>query len=677
MRYVIAFLIVLAVPVIALPATIHVPADYATIQEAIDAAANGDTVIVHPGTYVENIDFLGKAILVQSLEGPEKTVLDGNEAGSVVTFQSGEGLDSILDGFVLTNGSGTYIPVYENIGGGIYCDGASPTITNCTIRFNTAQSGGGIAVVYNASPHIVNNTITENLAIFTSYSGGGGGIAIGFDSSPLIKDNVISYNSADNGGSCGGIGIREYCNPVIENNLIIGNSSESSSCGGIGATYDCSGTIKDNVICDNWAGDSCGGIGFSTNVHLVITDNLIHGNSANRGGGIAYWTNSSANLTNNMIYENSAAEYGGGFYCSDNCSAVLTNNMIYGNSAAEYAGGIACYNNSSAVLTNNMIYGNSAAIAGGGIDCLKCFPADGSAAITFTNDLIYNNAADVGGGINSEYSAFATMNSVIYGNTAQSGGGIACLYLSDAAVTNTILWNNDAPDGKEILIGDGYEPSYLSIDYSDVEGGQASVEVDTGCTLVWEKGSMIQDDPQFKDPSIDDFHLTWLSPCINRGTNDGAAPEDMDGDLRPWVGTTDMGADEFTGTHPLEADKFWISEASGGTVNFALTGDAPNGGRNYLLLGSVSGTCPSTALPGGIETLRLNWDWFTELVLLLLGTPLFLDFHGKLDVWGNAASQLNLPPLPPGTAGITMHYAYCLNNPFDFVSNPVAIEVVP
>jgi len=78
--------------------TLNVPGDYATIQGAIDAAVNGDTVLVAPGTYVENIDFLVKAITVKSSSGAEATVIDGGnppdpDFGSVVTFSNGEGVD--------------------------------------------------------------------------------------------------------------------------------------------------------------------------------------------------------------------------------------------------------------------------------------------------------------------------------------------------------------------------------------------------------------------------------------------------------------------------------------------------------------------------------------------------------------------------------------------------------
>src|SRR6185503_4343889 len=81
----------------------RVPADYPTIQLAINASVSGDTVLVSPGTYVENINFLGKAITVTSVAGPEETIIDGNQAGSVVTFRSGEDRASTISGFTIQN----------------------------------------------------------------------------------------------------------------------------------------------------------------------------------------------------------------------------------------------------------------------------------------------------------------------------------------------------------------------------------------------------------------------------------------------------------------------------------------------------------------------------------------------------------------------------------------------
>ncbi len=104
---------------------INVPGDFETIQEAIDAAMNGDEIVVASGTYFETIDFLGKAITLRSSDGPEVTIIDAQGLETVVICQSGEGPDTVLDGFTITGGNGS-------LGGGMFNDSSSPTVTPTT-----------------------------------------------------------------------------------------------------------------------------------------------------------------------------------------------------------------------------------------------------------------------------------------------------------------------------------------------------------------------------------------------------------------------------------------------------------------------------------------------------------------------------------------------------------------
>src|SRR5258705_7728398 len=122
-------------------AVIRVPTDQPTIQAAISAASNGDSIQVAPGTYVENLNFLGKAVRVISDQGPQVTIIDGNSAGAVVTFNSAEGLQSELNGFTVRNGKAAQSPALR--GGGVRIENSSPTITGNIIANNTAADGGG------------------------------------------------------------------------------------------------------------------------------------------------------------------------------------------------------------------------------------------------------------------------------------------------------------------------------------------------------------------------------------------------------------------------------------------------------------------------------------------------------------------------------------------------------
>jgi len=191
-------------------ATIVVPYDYSTIQQAIDAAIAGDTIQVAQGTYIETIDFKGKGINVISKSGPAMTVIDGGQAGSVATFMSGESFESVLSGFTVTNGIGAYTEISPAVwgycGGGVFCQGTSPTLRNNIIRNNVSDYGGSGIYCSMASPKIVNNTICYNETV--SWLGGGSGIYCNSSSSPEVIGNEISNNVAEGVG--GGIFLRAW-----------------------------------------------------------------------------------------------------------------------------------------------------------------------------------------------------------------------------------------------------------------------------------------------------------------------------------------------------------------------------------------------------------------------------------------------------------------------------------
>jgi hypothetical protein len=131
------------------------------------------------------------------------------------------------------------------------------------------------------------------------------------------------------------------------------------------------------------------------------------------------------------------------------------------------------------------------------------------------------------------------------------------------------------------------------------------------------------------------------------------------------------------GWNALSSDTQFLSAGIGGTIDLSLNAGAGRGNRTYLLLGTLSGVTPGMSLPGGYTVLPLNWDPFTDIVLSFLNTPVFSGFLGSLDGQGSAGAQINAPALPPSAVGIEMHYAYCLNSPFDFASNHREIEIVP
>ena len=234
------FVLALAIVPTSLASTIHVPQDQPTIQAGINAAVTGDTVLVAPGKYVENISFMGKAITVKSSGGSKATIIDGNAAAPVAAFVTSEGKHSILSGFTLQNGVGTFEFSYQ--GGGVSISGASPTIKGNVITNNTAGDGGGVGI-YFGSPIITGNTITKNYGQF------GGGIAIVGASSAQILHNTMSKNTAGDGAA---MELFAAGNVLIEDNRIVSNAASGQG-GGFWIVNEADEIIVQNVFAGNAA----------------------------------------------------------------------------------------------------------------------------------------------------------------------------------------------------------------------------------------------------------------------------------------------------------------------------------------------------------------------------------------------------------------------------------------
>jgi hypothetical protein len=222
--------------------TWFVPDDFSTIQLGIDGSIDGDTVVVRDGTYFENINFNGKAITLSSERGPVHTIIDANQIGSVVTFNSGESQNSTLEGFSIRNGVGSIgttlfgTPILA--GGGLFIDGSSPSIRDCFIYNNvlsSSGSGGGVWC-FEASPQLDKCWIYGNSA----YSGGGM-FAHGTSSAPVLNECLLVGNS---GGIAGGGFRLSWGGSAVLNHCTF--SLNSAGNGGAIAVYMASGITELN-----------------------------------------------------------------------------------------------------------------------------------------------------------------------------------------------------------------------------------------------------------------------------------------------------------------------------------------------------------------------------------------------------------------------------------------------
>jgi VCBS repeat-containing protein len=232
----------------------------------------------------------------------------------------------------------------------------------------------------------------------------------------------------------------------------------------------------------------------------VLEGFTVQNGSASDGGGI-YCSNTSPTIQKNVVTGNVTSGDGGGIYTSGG-SPDIVGNTIYANDATNQNAGGIWYENGSGLIENNLIYENSCYWNGGGIYCSNSSPA-----------IVNNTIAD---------------NVVVYETCA--GGAIRVLGESAApTVTNCLLWGNTAGTGDQIAIKTG---ATLTVSYSDVQGGEAGVAVQTAdCTLNWGSGN-IDSDPQFVDSANDDYHIGSGSPCIDAADGGEAPSTDMEGNGR-------------------------------------------------------------------------------------------------------------------------------------------------
>jgi hypothetical protein len=423
---------------------INVPADQPTIQEGINAAVDGDTVLVADSLYYENINFKGKDITVAShflidrdTTHIDSTIINGSlpnhpDSGSVVYFVNNEDTLSILCGFTITGGTGTtYNPGgwINRAGGGIFVRHASARICHNIIINNNINSatenthGGGISVYLDYI--IIENNIIKNNSVTSS--GGfvyGGGIFI--QASGRINGNEITYNEAS----------------------YIGTSPNPGCVGGGVSCFNQNAfnfiEIKDNHIQNNRVNSSNWAHGGGLDLlwtNTIMTGNTISNNelygSIKTGCGMRIILCEPLTIIKNNVFSNNAGTYtvGGGLYVSRTDGLILEENIFELNESA-IGGGLFATETNNLIISKNQFIENESFYAAG-IGKISC-----NNSIIFENEIKENNALVWGGGI-QDYAGINTLiaENTIISNTAPSGAGILLDETHSKIIKNLIINN--------------------------------------------------------------------------------------------------------------------------------------------------------------------------------------------------------------------------------------------
>jgi hypothetical protein len=618
------------------------------IQDAVDAAADGDSIFVTNGIYSDggkvvyglltNRVAIDKALTVQSVNGPAVTVIEGNgpigdSAVRCVYLTN----NATLIGFTFTNGAtrsgGDWQT--EQVGGGVWCEDMSGTISNCVIVNNSAidmagansgtlqscfisgnvapdaYSGAGWATLYDCV--LSNNyagaiaggaaqcTLSNCLLINNHCDASGGGAY-----KCTFTNCVLIGNSA---GDAGGAATSTLVNCIVSSNLATNSGAGVENC-----------TVQNSTITNNYSGDSGGGAQDCELDNCLVSNNVavgqgggadtcdlygctIVGNTAAIGGGAS----DSSTLYNCTLSGNQASTNGSGGG-ADNCT--LNNCTLIGNSAQLGGGAAYCTLESCSLSGNTAVFGGGAAYSG----LVACFVKTNSAISTVTGSVTVSNSIIFPGSGGGLYYGGAT-NCVIVGNSATNEGGggyytgcVNCTIVANSAFegagtfepnlggeVNCISYYNNGANSFPYLNGTYTCTFPLSFPSPDYVGGSISNE------------------PLFVDLAGGDFHLQSNSPCINSGVNSyvGVAT-DMDGNPRIQGGTVDMGAYEYQ-TPGSVISYQWLEQYGlplDGSVDFLdLDGTGMNNYQKWIAgLDPTNAASVLVMLNPGITPNLSHWD---------------------------------------------------------------------
>lgn len=434
----------------------NIPADYSTIQSAINTPAC-ETIQVGPGTYVENLSISRGITIIGS--GTDSTILDANFARGVRIATT----DAVnLSDFQIRNGL-----LFR--GSAIDNDGASLTVDNLFIVDNTATSNAAAIFVTQQSSLVLKNSVIQNNESVRD----GGAIKALFNTEVLIENTQFIGNVGGRGG--GGIwaeGTLTVRDSSFINNVVTGGLNQPNSGGGVYApTMTETLTIENSYFENNDVVQYGGGV-FSE-AKLLISDTTFEGNHAVASGGGLYTRESDATL-NNVVMINNTAQIGGGYYSRLNNVAIESSTFSLNESNLNGGGIVVEF--VTATIKSSQVDANMSVISGAGVwlnestveivdssinDNIATsntsnggglFAFGDTSNVTVKQTNIKDNEANSGAGIASEAGLLTIENSLIDGNlSALKGGGISA-ETTQFTLHNTVVSNNQSGDGAGIYL---------------------------------------------------------------------------------------------------------------------------------------------------------------------------------------------------------------------------------
>jgi|GEM_PF-4814196 len=532
---------------------IHVPGDFSSIQHAIDASQQNDTILISNGTYIEN-PHLNKSLTITSnfiFSGDpmdiENTIIDGDQMGSVFTAEGIQNDTVRFVGLTITNGNGTLCDPQGTgfdllHGGGFYIKDVGPIVLEYMfIRENHLavehSSAGGI-FCQNSSLWIRNSQVKDNLVRGESFFGEGAGLYC-YESEARITNCEITGNSSYVAyGEGGGIYAK---NSALE---ILNSSITTNECvdGGAMHMVDSDAEIHGCTI-DNNLARSTGAINymdFAGEHSFLMTFTTVNENNSTNGlGGIRLY-NANADIFDCQFNNNVGGQSGGAFNCSGSeiniynteinhneattgigadgagmtlytCTVYLHNVELKDNFCSppnSFNRGGAINIGQSNLVMDSVVISNNIADEGGAI-------YSASSSIRMMHSLIHGHHAQKGGAIYSWGSEFEIISSTISDNSAATGGGIYTLD-NNFIFVNSTLWEN-TPIEIFFRFDNPDDTTYVDFAFSDVRGLESNFVNAASAEITWHEGNL-DTDPMFEDVGNGDFSLMDDSPLVDAGT---------------------------------------------------------------------------------------------------------------------------------------------------------------